>query len=341
MPKFCILLPRIHFQTYGFQISNIWKLGLISVTYPHSNAMTEFKFSCPSCSQNFKVDSSVCGKKIECPSCHAKIIAPEVPKDPNTVPVGTLEAPPPKQPSATPAPKPAPTPAPSAPVVPKKSEEVAPRPQIPILTAEIKQEIINAVRAILSKTEKWMPRVNDDGQAMYAAKKEDGKLVPVSVDSSEATHFSLLGAVLREFNRRNVMRTAAGRKRFLDKAIPDAIRLVVKRDTGKEPEDLDKVPLTFDQTQKVLNILESKFDDEAELLSQAMEKVSRLGKTRVADLAMKIEAEEIITNEEIATALINDIEEIKVRLAAIEAKVGIEHGKKDSEQKKPEEKKKS
>lgn len=339
MPKFRILLPRIHFQTRGFQLSNIWKLGLIWVTYLHSNAMTEFKFSCPSCSQNFKVDSSVCGKKIECPSCHAKIIAPEVPKDPDTVPVGTLEAPPPKQPAAAPAPKPAPTPAPSAPVVPKKSEEVAPRPQIPILTAEIKQEIISAVRAILSKTEKWMPRVNDECQAMYAAKKDDGKLVPVSVDSNEATHFSLLGAVLREFNRRNVMRTAAGRKRFLDKSIPDAIRAVVKRDTGKEPEDLDKVPLTFEQTQKVLDILDSKFDDEAEFLAQAMEKTSRLGKTRVADLLLKIEADEIITNEEIATALINEIEEIRLRLNTLESKAGIEHGRKNEEQKKDEEKK--
>ena len=68
----------------------------------------------------------------------------------------------------------------------------------------------------------------------------------------EATHFSLLGAVLREFNARNVMRTAAGRKRFLDTAIPEAMKLALKQDTGKAPDDISKTPLTHEQTLKVL-----------------------------------------------------------------------------------------
>ncbi len=287
--------------------------------------MTEFKFSCPSCRQNFKVDTSVCGRKIECPSCQAKIIAPEAPKDPNVVPVATLDTAPPAKPASS-APAPAAT---AAPVQPKKAPEPAPRPQIPILSAEIKQEIIAAVRTTLADKNHWMPRFNGDGQAMYAAKKEGDKLVPVSVDDPSATHFSLLGAVLREFNRRNVMRTAAGRKRFLDTSIPQAIVNVIKKDTGKAPEDLVKTALTHEQTLKVLDLLETKFDDEADLMAQALEKVSRIGKTRAADLAMRIESEEIITNEEIATALLNELEEIKVRLAALEAKAGIEHGKKE------------
>jgi len=149
------------------------------------------------------------------------------------------------------------------------------------------------------------------------------------VDDPSATHFSLLGAVLREFNRRNVMRTAAGRKRFLDTSIPQAIINVIKKDTGKAPEDLVKTALTHEQTLKVLDLLETKFDDEADLMAQALEKVSRIGKTRAADLAMRIESEEIINNEEIATALLNELEEIKVRLAALEAKAGVEHGKKE------------
>lgn len=291
--------------------------------------MTEFKFSCPSCHQNFKVDTSVCGRKIECPSCQAKIIAPEAPKDPNVVPVATLDTAPPAKPAPAP-PAPATAPA-AAPVQPKKAPEPAPRPQIPILTAEIKQEIIAAVRATLTDPQRWMPRFNGDGQAMYAAKQDGDKLVPVSVDDAGATHFSLLGAVLREFNRRNVIRTAAGRKRFLDTAIPQAIVNVIKKDTGKAPEDLVKTPLTHEQTLKVLDLLETKFDDEADLMAQALEKVSRIGKTRAADLAMRIESEEIITNEEIATALLNELEEIKVRLAVLEAKAGIEHGKKEAQ----------
>lgn len=288
--------------------------------------MTEFKFSCPSCRQNFKVDTSVCGRKIECPSCQAKIIAPEAPKDPNVVPVATLDSAPPAKPAAS---TPAPATPTAAPAQPKKAPEPAPRPQIPILTAEIKQEIIAAVRTTLADKNHWMPRFNADGQAMYAAKKEGDKLAPVSVDAPDATHFSLLGAVLREFNRRNVMRTAAGRKRFLDTSIPQAIVNVIKKDTGKAPEDLVKTALTHEQTLKVLDLLETKFDDEADLMAQALEKVSRIGKTRAADLAMRIESEEIITNEEIATALLNELEEIKVRLAALEAKAGIEHGKKE------------
>lgn len=284
--------------------------------------MTEFKFSCPSCRQNFKVDTSVCGRKIECPSCHAKIIAPEAPKNPDEVPAATLDTPAPARTAAPPAP------APSAPPVPRKSAEPAPRPQIPILTAPIKQEIVAAVKRLLNDKARWMPRINEQGEHMYAAKDENGKLVPVSVESPEASRFSLLGAFLREFQQRNVMRTAAGRKRFLDKAIPDAISAVLKQETGKLPEDLNKVSLTHEQTLKAIALLESKFDDEADMMAAAMEQVSRMGKTRLSDLVMKIEGEAIITNEEIATALFHEVEEIKSRLAALEARAGMEPAKK-------------
>lgn len=288
--------------------------------------MTEFKFSCPSCKQNFKVDTSICGKKIECPSCHAKIIAPDAPKDPDVVPMATIDTPPPAQP-------PAPAPVKTAPIPPaaepKKAADVAPRPQIPILTAPIKQEIVAAVKKLLSDKSHWMPRINDKGEMMYVAKEVDGKLIPVPIESNDGTRYSLLGAFLHEFHARNVMRTAAGRKRFLDKAIPDAMIAVIKQETGSAPEDLGKVALTHEQTVKVLGLLESKFDDEADMMAAAMEQVSRLGKTRVADLKMKIEGESIITNEEIATALINEIEEIKSRLTVLESKAGITAGQKD------------
>lgn len=285
--------------------------------------MIEFKFSCPNCSQNFKVDSSISGKKIECPSCQAKIIAPDPPKEPDQVPVATLVSPPPPKPAAPAAIKPAP------PATPTKAPEPAPRPQIPILTAEIKQEIINAVRTLLANRDKWMPRLNPEGIAMYSAIKDGDKFIAVPLDAPEATHFSLLGAILREFNTRNVMRTAAGRKRFLDTAIPEAMKLVVKQDTGKAPEDIAKVLLTHEQTIKVLDLLETKFLNEADYMAQVMEKISRIGKTRIPDLATKIEAESIITNEEIATALINEIEELKGRIAVLEARAGVEQAKKE------------
>ncbi len=293
--------------------------------------MKEFKFSCPNCSQNFKVDVSIAAKKIECPSCQAKIIAPEPPQDPATVPVATLVSLPPGKAAAA-KPEPAAKPA-AAPAVPQKTPEVAPRPQIPILTAEIKQEIIAAVRSLLSNKDKWMPRINHEGIAMYSAIKSGDRFTAVALDAPEATHFSLLGAVLREFNQRNVMRTAAGRKRFLDTAIPEAIKLVVKQDTGKAPDDIAKVPLTHEQTLKVLDVLETKFLNEAEYMAQVMEQVSRIGKTRLPDIANKIESEGIITNEEIATALVNEIEELKTRVATLESKAGIEHAKKDAEKK--------
>ncbi len=290
--------------------------------------MIEFKFSCPNCSQNFKVDSSISGKKIECPSCQAKIIAPEPPSDPTQVPTATLVSPPPPKAVAAPAPASTVKPASSS-ATPTKAPEPAPRPQIPILSSEIKQEIISAVRVVLSNKDKWMPRVNHEGIAMYSAIKDGDKFVAVPLDAPEATHFSLLGAVLREFNQRNVMRTAAGRKRFLDTAIPEAMKLVIKQETGKAPEDIAKLPLTQEQTIKVLDLLETKFLNEADYMAQVMEKLSRIGKARIPDLAAKIEAESIITNEEIATALINEVDDLKSRLAALEARVGLEHGKKE------------
>lgn len=42
--------------------------------------MSEFKFTCPVCSQHIAADSSAAGAQIECPTCFQKIIIPQAPR---------------------------------------------------------------------------------------------------------------------------------------------------------------------------------------------------------------------------------------------------------------------
>jgi hypothetical protein len=42
--------------------------------------MSEFKFTCPVCSQHIAADSSAAGAQIECPTCFQKIIVPQAPR---------------------------------------------------------------------------------------------------------------------------------------------------------------------------------------------------------------------------------------------------------------------
>jgi DNA-directed RNA polymerase subunit RPC12/RpoP len=41
--------------------------------------MSEFKFSCSHCDQHIQCDDRLCGKQIQCPSCHHLIVIPPSP----------------------------------------------------------------------------------------------------------------------------------------------------------------------------------------------------------------------------------------------------------------------
>jgi hypothetical protein len=88
-------------------------------------------------------------------------------------------------------------------------------------------------------------------------------MVRVEPGSDEATHHSLMGAVLRELHRRNVAPTANGRTEFLDRDIPEAIRRIIPEGAGAagggkpiESTDVRLMSITHAQCLEVLDLLE-------------------------------------------------------------------------------------
>jgi hypothetical protein len=57
--------------------------------------MSEFKFSCPACGQNVLCDNAHSGTEINCPTCHAAIVVPQVTTQPANAPVPADGPPPP------------------------------------------------------------------------------------------------------------------------------------------------------------------------------------------------------------------------------------------------------
>ena len=82
---------------------------------------------------------------------------------------------------------------------------------------------VRAVRRRIAAESSWLPG-KVGGKPAYAAKLVGGEPVLLDVQQPEATRFSLLGAFLLELHLRQVVRTASGRTRLLDREIPDAVR---------------------------------------------------------------------------------------------------------------------
>jgi DNA-directed RNA polymerase subunit RPC12/RpoP len=87
--------------------------------------MNTFKFTCPDCGQKISINADSKGRRMDCPSCSAKIVVPPPPINKDVVPVATREATPTKPAGSAPAtPKPAPT-------APKTGLKAAPKSATP------------------------------------------------------------------------------------------------------------------------------------------------------------------------------------------------------------------
>ncbi|MBE0542014.1 MAG: hypothetical protein IH623_11550 [Verrucomicrobia bacterium] len=311
--------------------------------------MNAFKFDCPTCGQHIQTEASEIGRTTACPVCKATITIPPPTVEPVETSPGTTETPvktvsqpanaaleesgkAPAQQAAT-APQPtllnqpqAPAPDASPAAMPASVEsgsapaasEAPPPKQIPVLTPEIKLEIVQAARAGLADGSHWMPTVGGGSGFAYAGKMVDGRIVELPVTSPEATHFSLFGAVLRELDRRNVTPIANGRKEFLDEDMPDASQQVLDRNPVDEAAvQSGPASLTHPQTLTALDILAKRFKEETAKAKSALI-VRKLSNLRVEDLVSKLEVEAPVKAEEVATALYHELEEIKERLARVE-----------------------
>ncbi len=287
------------------------------------------------------------GDKAARPDAPPKPVAPAM-VAPAAAPVPKLKVaiPTPAPPTAAPSPreeKPAPVAAPAAApsiatsVTPPAPPPVAESPvaaadpakvQVAVLSSALKREIVRAVRARLTDESRWMPRKTESGKFSYAAKRVGGELIPVPITSPEATHFSLLGAVLLEFHQRNVTQTASGRKEFLDGEIVAAIREVTRQSGAASAgalsstgESLDPMAMTHAQCLQALDLLDRRYVGESEAIATA-EAERKLEPVRLSDLVRKLELQGPVTAEEVATALYHELEEINRRLAALERVAG-------------------
>ena len=254
------------------------------------------------------------GRRINCPSCNTVISIPEAPK-PKVNQRTKPKQPPPGEASANLGsrfPKPAPqsqgqSPTSKAlspervvgkeppPTATGKKTNVVPidvQPEqirVAVLTPEVKLDMVHAVRRRLTSESNWLPGLRE-GKSTYAAKEVDGRLVLVPAKDPAATRFSLIGAFLREFQERNVARTAVGRTKLLDQEIMDGIREVLLDEMSDEERERTPDPLvstdpfsvSHGQCLAALDVLE-------ELYSQRMEHIRaekakrRLGNVRLSD----------------------------------------------------------
>lgn len=200
--------------------------------------------------------------------------------------------------------------------------------RVAALTPAIKLEMVRAIRERIQDESSWLPG-KVKGENAYAAKITDGETVLVNAKDSEASRFSLLGAVLLEFHLRRVARSATGRRRFLDEEIPGAVRKVMnpgmegeaQDEQGAAPEGPDPLTASHAQCLEALDLLENDYSEEKQRKSAEHAK-RRLGKVRLPDLVSRLEKRGPITPEDVATALYHELMEVRGRLEKLERKAG-------------------
>lgn len=309
--------------------------------------MSVFKFSCPVCRQRIEVGAEFSGRRLDCPSCKATVQVPAAPESEANIPVAELVTAPPGVMAAAAKPEPetkasvanTPAPAPETPVFPppptspaetKPAAPVSSEPvaqakrisdlRVAVLTPQIKLDIVREVRARIADPTHWSPGKKDTGEYYYAGKRDGDQMVPVAATDASATHFSLFGAVLLEFHRRNVVRVTAGRTKFLDEELLEAIQQVLGRESDDAPlSEADRAALTHEQCLGVLDLLEKRFAREAKSSrqDQAQRKIENV---RLSDLVEKLEKNAPLRAEDVACALFYELEELQQRLAKLEQK---------------------
>lgn len=313
---------------------------------------TEFKFNCPTCGQHILAAVEWIGRRINCPSCETPITVAAPPKEakkpaPVMVP-GQVTTPdsasrtnrvelPARGTKAVAMPTQA-SPA-TVTVLPTtggsenkaKSPSVVPveSPQLRIaaLTPAIKLEMVRAVRGRIADESAWLPGVVN-GRKAYAAKASSGDAVLVDVASPEAARFSLIGAFLLEFRLRQVVRTAAGRTKFLDQEIPDAVHEVMTEDLSDEEREHTEgataeqnlARITHAQCLAALEVLEEQYSQRMNQ-ARAEKAARRIGNFRLPDLIKKLEKKARIAPEDVATAFYHELMEVRRRLDRLESRM--------------------
>lgn len=308
--------------------------------------MSEFKFTCPKCKQRMAGSKDWVGREMTCPTCKTQFAIPAPPATPPKK--ATRAIPSPKSteapisvgaaitaPTPTKAParssKSAPTPAPaptSTGEAPKPDDSTAPdstQARVAVLSPEIKLDIVQEVKRQVSDKTRWIPGVTKSGEYIYAASSASGKDNLVEPTSPEATHFSLMGAFLRELAIRDVARNAQGRRRMLDQEIPGAIKKVLASDEEPDREISLKELLSISHSQclEALDILEERYRTK-NLQAKTEEASKKFGRIRLRDLLKRLEAKARVHPDDIVIALYYELQEVRGRLEKLEKASGVD-----------------
>jgi hypothetical protein len=166
----------------------------------------------------------------------------------------------------------------------------------------------------------WIPGVTKAGEPMYAAKSAGGKNIAVDPASPEATQFSLMGAVLREFALRNVARNAQGRRRLLDQEIPNAIKEAIGGEEPGEEREFSTgeiLGISRDQCLEALDILEQRYRTR-KIEASREDATEKFGKIRLDQLLKRMEKKLRVSPDEIVVAVFLEFQEVLERLERLE-----------------------
>ena len=223
----------------------------------------------------------------------------------------------PEKPAETEKPAEAPAPTPEEP----EEEKKKPEPQkelISTLTTEVKVGLVKQARTHIADESIWIHgRSGPGGKVVLAAKKSGDTIVPLKPGSSEATHYSIVGALLVAMDEINVKSTAGGRSEFLHYEIEEAAREV----TGKEKDDkVDPMNLSHKDCVAALDFLLKKYrkslgeDDFEDLITG--KKSSGSGSSALDDLLAKDDDD--LNLKDVIKALNDEIGQLQRRLDELE-----------------------
>lgn len=254
-------------------------------------------------------------------------IAAAGPPERATAPTTGAEAPKPGLAPPAASPVPPPEKADVQTVVPATGDDVSgPAPaQVAVLTAETKRDIVRGVREFLADGTRWMPGVDDDGRLAYGRKRgADGAWERVDVESGEADHFSLMGAVVLELHRRSVAPTARGRVEFLDQEIPDGLRRAVMGAEGggagenpAQATDPRILGASHAQCLRALELLEADYGEACLAEGGGVATEAARGDS-IEELLVRSAKDEVVTAIQVLKAVHWELTQLERRVTALE-----------------------
>lgn len=286
--------------------------------------MSYFKFECPRCTARIEVGVADEGRQFDCPDCQETIT---VPKPPAAGDPPQPKAPAPARPQ--PAPLPELTPA-SPPAEPAAGEESQAKPDTTAaifeLTPAIRLQLVTKAREHIADPGRWTRGIGENDRRVLAARMEDGKTVPLKITNPDATHFSIVGALLRGMDELNVLLTASGRSDFLHDDLEGATARVILRALPADASEEDKaktagtnpLTLTHEQCLAVLQEMQSHYvKRERQEASDAAPKLD----TSVTLEQLLARGEDSLPGLEVAKAALVELQDLRSQLADLELRV--------------------